>query len=34
MVLENTNLFNDPVRYITGQNDEALSSSATLTWSF
>ena len=34
MVLENTDLFNDPVRYITGRNDEALSSSATLTWSF
>ncbi len=34
MVLENTALFNDPVRYITGRNDEALSSSATLTWSF
>ena len=34
MVLENTDLFNDPVRYITGRNDLALSSSATLTWSF
>jgi hypothetical protein len=34
MVLENTNLFNDPVRYVTGRNDDALSSSATLTWKF
>ena len=34
MVLENTDLFNDPVRYITGRNDDALSSSATLTWTF
>jgi hypothetical protein len=34
MVLENTELFNNPVRYITGRNDEALSSSATLTWKF
>ena len=34
MVLENTNLFNDPVRYVTGRNNEALSSSATLTWNF
>ena len=34
MVLENTELFNDPVRYVTGRNDDALSSSATLTWKF
>ncbi len=34
MVLDNTNLFNDPVRYVTGRNDQALSSSATLTWKF
>ena len=34
MVLENTDLFNDPVRYIMGRNDSALSSSATLTWAF
>ena len=34
MVLDNTNLFNDPVRYITGRNDNGLSSSATLTWKF
>ena len=34
MVLENTNLFNDPVRYVTGRNNIALSSSATLTWNF
>jgi len=34
MVLENTDLFNDPVRYITGRNEDSLSSSATLTWSF
>ena len=34
MVLDNTALFNDPVRYVTGRNDDALSSSATLTWNF
>tara|TARA_A100001011_G_C14263419_1_gene823586 strand:+ start:555 stop:1625 length:1071 start_codon:yes stop_codon:yes gene_type:complete len=34
MVLNNTDLFNDPVRYVTGRNDRALSSSATLTWNF
>ena len=34
MVLTDASLFNDPVRYITGRNEAALSSSATLTWKF